>query len=446
MSKMSRNKDAYLIRKNLEVIYGPVTLRELKSGFDRMEYSLQDEIAGPGSIWVFLENNKSLKRHYPEVHEHVYRNLKNWAQTSQNRIYDVPTKKLKARRNKDPIIKAIAAIVACLVLALAIYYGRNDLKDIFKGSGLSSEYGLRLLKEEKFKVLDEYMSKVFPGLVARQNSNELSKWMPLIRWYAFYGNGTLSGISAKALKGRGEALVPINCSVEAWSERFILSVPRWKLFFQKKQVIADEWLLMLSWNSNKVNRYRPPGWVNPRNYYAACITIASRVFYRLADEPQFIKLVKSQFKSDAEFMIFTLRNRLVWLSHKINKTIRPVYVFDKRHMDLMTKWSCLEHAEKLGDLANCHDLGEIESNDWNSYSNYRYNLSMVRLFMNRKSVNQSQLDKIDPKFLKYSRDPFNKMDIRPEVFFAKQLIKSRGNTGKSIQKLRSEFPNYRESR
>ena len=57
----------YLIRVDMERFIGPLTLREVRESYRRMEFGLQDEIAASNRAWVAFDDLERVKRYYPEL-------------------------------------------------------------------------------------------------------------------------------------------------------------------------------------------------------------------------------------------------------------------------------------------------------------------------------------------------------------------------------------------
>jgi hypothetical protein len=49
----------------MERFLGPYTLKQVKDAYGRMEFGLQDEVAGSLRQWVAFDDFESIRKHYP---------------------------------------------------------------------------------------------------------------------------------------------------------------------------------------------------------------------------------------------------------------------------------------------------------------------------------------------------------------------------------------------
>ena len=431
----------YLVRRNLETIYGPMNFDEFKDGFEHMEFGLQDEIASHCSKWVFLENTRLLKRKYPEIHEYVYQNLRTWSDGLQNKIYDT-------RHNRPPSPKKSKRTLILLVLTLAALGGffihkEGLLEDLQVGRSrsFSINEANRLLKEDKIAALEEKMKVNIQDILTSNKGSDLYAWLPIIRWYAYHQDGELTGVPPQFLKGTVDEVSPDDCSMASLRDLFFDSVPQWRDLLIRRQLVDGEWARLLAWDPHWIKRRMQAGWVKPESYLGACVYMGLKVFYSIASDQEFMARIQSVYKDSSNFFIVTIRNRLSWLSYIINGTSKPNLNFDKRQTDLISIWSCMENSLKVSELNKCYEFGGGRGAEWKSYTDYRYLFNLVKPLMFDEQTGRTLLSQFDDRIFSVIKnsDPYTKLDIRAEVSFLRQYFKEKGDVYKSLQRVRVEF-------
>lgn len=433
------SKKLYLVRRDLENIHGPMTLEEFQVGFDRMKFGLQDEIAGHCSRWVFLENSKLLKKHYPDVFEYVYQNLKSWSHGVSNRIPEEPKE-----FNKKMIIKFFGIFSVILLIGGGWAYHKNWISFHIpqESAEFTVEQAITLLKEEKISVLAKKLKANLPSVVESvQNSAGIREpWMPVIRWYAFHGSGSVAGVSPEIIRGNVDAFVPGDCSEQAWKKQIQASLPQWSLLMKHEKDTADIWSRLLAWDPHWIMRRPQTGWIKPESYISACIYMALKSFFSVASEDEFMKQILLTYKEKSTFIIHSIKNRLAWQSWLVNGTARPILAFDRQNMDFLTQWSCLESADSMEKLFTCHEYYP-HINQKVSYLDYRFIMNFIRLNLKEDTVEDKYLAMITDRMLEAPLlDSFTGFDYRAELAFLRQLVKEQGNVYKSLQRVRVEFP------
>ena len=69
------SKKLYLVRVDMERIYGPLTKEELKDEYAKMRFGIQDEVCSSLNKWVNFDNARSLRKYYPELVDFVEREM-----------------------------------------------------------------------------------------------------------------------------------------------------------------------------------------------------------------------------------------------------------------------------------------------------------------------------------------------------------------------------------
>ena len=434
-------KKLYLVRRNLETIFGPMNFEEFKDGFEHMEFGLQDEIASHCSKWVFLENTRVLKRKYPEIHEYVYQNLRTWSDGLQNKIYDT-------RNNRPPPVKKPNKIMILIILILVAFGGYFVHKEGLLNNflvGRSKKFTVseakKLLKEEKISLLEEKMKSNIQFILTSNKGPNLYEWLPIIRWYAYHQDGELTGVPPQFLKGRVDEITPDNCSMTSMRNMFFDSIPQWRDFLIRRQLVDGDWARLLAWDPHWVKRRIQAGWVKPESYFGACVYMGLRVFYGISGDQEFMARVNSFYRDSSSFFLVTIRNRLAWLSYIINGTAKPTLSFQKKPTDLVSIWSCMENALNTTELNECYEFSGTKGNEWTSYMDYRYLFNLIKPLMFDEQTGKTILNQFDERIFSLIKnsDPYTKLDIRAEVSFLRQYFKEKGDVYKSLQRVRVEF-------
>ncbi|MFK7822532.1 MAG: hypothetical protein AB8G05_00120 [Oligoflexales bacterium] len=434
-------KKLYLVRRNLETIFGPMNFEQFKDGFEHMEFGLQDEIASHCSKWVFLENTRVLKRKYPEIHEYVYQNLRTWSDGLQNKIYDT-------RNNRPPPVKKTNKMWIPVVLLLLVFGGYFIHKEGLLNNiqvGRSKNFTVidanKLLKEDKISLLEEKMKSNIQNILTRNKGSDIYEWLPIIRWYAYHKDGEVTGVPPQFLKGTVDEISPDNCSIKSLRDMFFDSIPQWREFIIRRQLVDGNWAKILAWDPHWVKRRTQAGWVKPESYFGACVYMGLKVFYSISSDQEFMARVNSVYKDSSNFFIHTIKNRLAWLSYIINGTTKPNLNFDRKQTDLISIWSCMENSLGVGELNRCYEFDGSRGVEWKAYTDYRYLFNLVKPLMFDEQTGPTLLNQFDERILSLIKnsDPFTKLDIRAELSFLRHYLKEKGDVYKSLQRVRVEF-------
>ena len=100
----------YLIRIDMERFLGPLSQKEMREAYRRMEFGLQDEIAASNKLWVSFDDLELVKRHYPELVGFVKKEmLSGWGSSVLPTSFtqDEVTKFKKKRRHGSSLLKKV---------------------------------------------------------------------------------------------------------------------------------------------------------------------------------------------------------------------------------------------------------------------------------------------------------------------------------------------------
>ena len=429
----------YLVRRNLETIYGPMNFDEFRRGFEHMEFGLQDEISGHCRTWVFLENGKALKTNYPEIHKYVFQNLNTWSDSLQHNSFKrgINRSMLRSKQNK------VFATLLVIFVFLLIFYARkegvfNSRKDEF-----SAKDAVKMLRQEKYAHLDDKIKSMLPQILSTQKKGgEFFEWLPVLRWYAFQGNGEIPGIPGRIIRGVAADHLPEVCSYSKFRNLYLKSVPKWQDFLVKKELIEESWAQILSWDPHWIKRRVQAGWIKPESYPAACISMGLQVFSTLHSDSEFTETIAGVYGGKAQSLQDTIKNRFAWISYIVNSTSKP-------HMDpllpkknLTDQWSCMEAATNLAQLTSCHESTKKDKDGWRAYGENRFLFNLVRLLVHgsedsRKKILADFFGDQNPSVFT-ATDPFNSSDLRAELTFLRTLLRENGDKEKSFNRVRIE--------
>ena len=91
----------YLIRVDMERFIGPLTLKEVRDSYRRMEFGLQDEIASSNKPWVAFDDLERINRIYPELGNLIKKEmLSGWGSTEPDTKTTTGVEKVESSSKK----------------------------------------------------------------------------------------------------------------------------------------------------------------------------------------------------------------------------------------------------------------------------------------------------------------------------------------------------------
>lgn len=414
--------DYYLVRRNLETIVGPMTLKEFKDKFEHMEFGLQDEISSHCSKWIFLEDAKKLKVYYPSVYKYIFSDLRTWTDQMNQKV-NLSSKK-KPSKKKSKIAKRMWMVFLGVVflISMLVWHNRAYLYQEFQASTDDTQIDLVEVKNfydgGQFDQLDAYMRSYEAQIARKANSAEAKDWLPYIRWFVYFKGGNMDDVSAQTLKGEEAELnnTPVDCSFNSWKYRFQESIRDWRAIFSGQELPKAHWSRILAWDPHWIKRRPSEGWLQPSNYYGGCVFMALQGFLVLSEEQDFVALVDSVYPNEAGRYLNTIKNRLLWLSHVVNGTEKPSQsVLRRRSIDL-ERLTCYESSMTHEGLKKCLNLPASED-DWYKYMYGRFSNNSLRLILQNRTYNKLAADAFEMKDQLITVDSLTRLDFSAEHYF-----------------------------
>lgn len=412
----------YLIRVDMERFIGPLTLRELRESYRRMEFGLQDEIASSNKPWIAFDDLDRISRIYPELAQMIKKEmLSGWGSTeseprslpSAERIDSLPRKTFSLFLKLSSLI-FITALV--FVIVYAVREKRvNDLKAALKDPKIiQAAYLYGGGHNPSFESFMHRNRKKINRSIRKNRS--FSTWIPFIRTVAFTNEGKWEGISAKKIRGKDAAQAPVDCSVSMWKDRWISSEGQWERFLRGRILPNEDWAKLLVWDpawiSQRLNhRY----WLEPRNYYEACLQMSK------AGLEEAFATIKSPSKT-------VILSRLNWMIGQIDNSLGTSDETEFQMSGSLWSLSCIEDSDEDSALQNCQNSVRL-GKDWKKFSAERVQLRKVRRILeNHTSIKGSLLEDMKANISTIPNKAFlTGLDYRQELKFYQLLIGNSGN-------------------
>jgi hypothetical protein len=417
----------------MERFLGPFTLKQLKEAYSRMEFGLQDEVAGSLRQWVAFDNFENIRKYYPELVQLVQKEmLSGWGVSNHSAISSssLPVKvKAPTRTRSSWSIWMLVGSLIFVITALGF--------SLYKEGQLTSVIGM--IKDRQFYTAksmygDRYNAR-FEGFMDRnretinqalKRKKSSSQWLPYVRAVAFEKDGRWEGLTAKRLRGQVEGLLPVDCSMGAWETRWTQSREQWTRFLDGREFPREEWAYLLSLDPHWIQRRSPsPGWIEPGSYAEGCLRMAVKSMQRLTGE-----------NMSWEAKVFVSRMR--WQLGVVNGQA-PDEDFEMSG----TLWalSCIEDAREDSALKNC--LGSVNPKQgWREVFDIAVvNRKLELAVLGRSLIESSALNEFQSwvtDFSNRAKDFFMPRDA--ELKFYQEVIQQQGQIDQARDLMNQKFP------
>jgi len=428
----------YLVRRSIETYIGPMKLRELKDSYKRMEFGLQDEVAGNRGEWVAFDDLKKLKSTYPEISKLVSDELLGgWgiSEHSQKKLIR-PNAVKKSKKNSRPT-KGLLVLFFILGASSALYFsGRYRLIQKLSFFQKSDPTSLATLVDtDDLSEFDQQMEKLLPKILPKvKNSRSLyNQWIPYLRLLAFQKEGELPGLNAKLLRGMGKFAAPNDCSYESWLSRWRSSFSEWGVFDGSgAPSIKNDWSRVLLWDSNWMYRRRSaPGWKKISHYYEACLLMSRKALVSLRDQ----SLVPLESKNIAESFIERMTFQID-MTHGV-----PSKVGNPSSPIVLKLSNCLESATTMEELSSCNKPSALNK-QWGDYFTWVEARQKMFIFLQDKSAlsddQLSDLRKIHHNLK--TIDPLTEFSYQAELQYFVAILLNNGSLLEARKQVGYEFP------
>ncbi|MCX6127773.1 MAG: hypothetical protein NTX25_01760, partial [Proteobacteria bacterium] len=336
----------FLIRVDMERFLGPYTLRQVKEAYQRMEFGLQDEVAGNLRQWVSFDDFESIRRHYPELVQLVQREmLSGWGMSSQSALgqADLPIKaKPRPVARGSWVMRLILLIIVGSSLALGtLLYRDGQFENLLLMLKDRQLYTARSLYGDRYNVrFESFMDRNHDAVnQAIKRKKTMNAWLPYVRAIAFERDGRWEGLSAKKMRGNAEKFLPMDCSMSSWEQRWTQSRELWRKFLDGREFPQQEWAMMLAMDPHWIRNRSPlAGWLSPGHYAEACLRMGLK------------SLQRQPAGSNLGWEIKVFNSRLRWQLGVINSKIPDE---DFEMSGSLWALSCIEEAEDEAAMHNC---------------------------------------------------------------------------------------------
>ncbi|MBP9706652.1 MAG: hypothetical protein KBD78_03350 [Oligoflexales bacterium] len=426
----------FLVRRDYENYIGPFSLTKLVAAYKAMEFGLSDEVSGSCGPWVKLEHQEELKKNYAEIYNYLFN--KESVPVSEYAEPIRPLKRRRKRRAQKPSSKWLWFVVFAAALALVTIFSSDWLVLKLK----PTEFNVELFQRHRARI--ERLQKTeglfsVRGYVAN-NSTELVQLamsspeafnflIPFLRYYAYANEGELKGLDVQYLRGTLDESTPKSCSVTNWKKQWQslsgLSVDQ----FESVAINSDkDWYKLLLWNRAWINRRQSKLWLEPLNYYQACIQMAQLALDQLVSG--------NNLKSTNPLVLESVQNRLIYLQHMVAQSDRKTMV-TKSIFSVLT---CLDSAKTFDEIEDCSKgfSGELALKP---LLEQRVILSYLGLYLNSESPASAQLvNAIRNSTSLLSSDPITKLNMDAEKNLHSLLLGNNFNRDLVLSRLTVMFP------
>lgn len=453
----------YLIRRENRIFLGPMTIEAFREGLRKMTFGLQDEVAGNCGKWVILDNEEQIRKNYPELVGIIsaelpvaWREMTGHAKQISKKDQKVKAVKAKererssstssrrssggdlesygrSRKNRANALLFAFIAVAVLAIAAGLYMKTREepLPQVTEIAALAQ-------KSDPNEFLNEMGNRIIP-IVSKINRGKdpQNTWLPYLRMYAFYTNGTVDNLPIKVLRGTVPASAPQDCSVDSWKKRWRESAPQTAAWLNGKSLVRTQMTRALSWDPHWIRRRAVKGWLKPRNWFEGCLMSATVALRGLATEVN--------LGADAGVMTVDM---LAAVSRRLQAELE---IIQTGHTSLsgdsttvLGSLTCMDQAENFAALQRCRtkfaDVGLQQFSD--EHANWQW----VRLAL------ASPTNPIEPALLAdinqgisklVSEDTMSKLDFSPELRFLQLLQQQTGKLDGVVERVGSEFADVR---
>ncbi len=419
----------------MERFLGPYSLKQVKEAYGRMEFGLQDEIAGSLRQWVAFDDFESIRKHYPELVQLVQREmLSGWGVSTHSAMgssaLPVKVKTPSRSRKSSPSVLWILVILLIAVLA-AVGFSLHKDGELGNLIGMLKD---RQLYEARVQYGDRYNAR-FEAFMDRNRESinaALRKrrtsalWLPYVRAVAFEKDGRWEGLSFRKLRGHTDGFLPQDCSMGAWEQRWTKSKGDWARFLDGREFPRDEWSHLLAMDPHWIRSRSPsPGWIHPGTYAEGCLRMAVKAMQRLTGD-----------KDSWEAKVFISRMR--WQLGVVNAQV-PDEEFEMSG----TLWalSCIEDAREVDALKNCQ--GSVNPKQgWRDVFEVSTLHRKIELTLEgRKSLDGDALSSFEKMVSEFgNRAPPYYLPREPELKFYQEIVQQKGDVEGARDTVQPKYP------
>ncbi|MCX6116678.1 MAG: hypothetical protein NT027_03990 [Proteobacteria bacterium] len=445
----------YLVRRENLRFIGPMTRSEFREGLRRMDFGLQDEVAGHCGAWVLLDREDMVQRHYPELAAIVteempaaWREMTGHAKKLTHNEQSVKSSRARKSGNhgssssskskhknsqgKPKLILGVSVLLLSLAAGAYLWVKNQQEQPIPVGdiANLALQNDMApFLNEMGFKLV-AVTSRV------QKNKEMLASWLPYLRMYAFHTNGSIEGVSQKILRGSAAPAAPLDCSVEAWKKRWTELLPQIGSLTTGKLVPKTQWVKTLMWDPYWIMRRTNKGWINPRNWYEGCLmsaTVAIRAISSSGGSGGLNGGQSAEATGTSPSETIALVSRRLQIQLETLRSMKSTLPND--NVSFLGALSCMDLSLTFGDINRCKRKGFDPVSD--SALDEYYNWSLIRLGFEGQSLQDkefiNELTLVVPRLTPESS--FSKLDYSIEL----QIIKDGLAAGGKFEGYKDKF-------
>lgn len=451
----------YLVRRNLETFLGPMTLEELKKSYQRMDFGLQDEVGGSYGNWVAFDDLEKINKNYPELTQVVRETMLGGWGFSQNMATKIIDKKQSHKSKSGGSRKssgssgisfALTLILVLTAVGFSAYYVARHTKmgnkffNITK-SDPATKFEKLLRGGERSSFINSFKSKL-PAVLndARKSNENLNRWLPSLRAYAFLTKGGIDGVPSKILKGQVEGMSPNKCSLDFWKKQWNLSKPALADVVKKfpSSQRLTPWQQVLAWDPYWIaRRSEEDQWIYPQNYHHACVIMAEKAFSDVfanpetsGVEPSFVKAVEGRLRQLSSIIE-------TGMAANAGITSEGDEIEDEGEVSFIASLGCLDSVDAISDTADCFNDEDI-SDSWKKYMKNREHITAMRIQFHQfaTAITKKDLENVAKLASSINRsDSITGFRYQAETRYVRNLLRNNGDVTRSINELKYQHQN-----
>ncbi len=446
----------YLIRRENRVFIGPLTLEQFRDSLRTMNFGLQDEVAASCSNWVVLDNEELIRKKYPELVGIISSELPvAWREMTghakqitkkDQKVKASPAQERPARRASQSSDRHKSKqnqkgsnnkiLISSLMIAVAAVGAGIYLKSQDESIPPVGDIAALAQKPDPSDFLNEMGLRIVPIInKINRNKEAQSAWLPYVRMYSFYTNGTVDNFSQKTLRGNLSPAAPADCSVDSWKKRWREGAPQTVAWLNGKTIARNQVTKALTWDPHWIRRRPTKGWIRPRNWYEGCLMSATVAMKSIATDPNFgadpgvltidvVAAVSRRLQAQLEII----------QSGKASQLAEPTNT-----TNMMT---CMEQAESVATLQKCKPKFsdqnlQLVMDDHANWQNVRFALATPVGMIVDPGL-QAEITKSIAKMT--AEEPMSKLDFAAELKYLQLLQQSSWKIDGIAERLNTDFP------
>lgn len=413
----------------METFLGPFKIKEVGQAYRQSQFDLQDEIAGSQGEWVCFDDFERMKRHYPEVHTIVKRQIVGSWESEPSKSSD------QSNNEKHPIGKSkiskykktsYGVLILFVISCLFFFFNTSPIRNLYDAFFNPLFYEAKSKYSEAYNEdFANFMKRNSKAINIEINKNSaLKTWLPFLRSVAFNEKGVWPGLPFRVLKGNAQSS-PSDCSFDAWKRHWISSKKDWSEYVEGRFISKQWWAQILFWDSEwiKFRSLDRSFWLSPNNYYEACLMMAHKS----------LQTVPAPEQGDIKANILS---RLAW-----QKSDSKQEAVSSQFEMFGSLWvlSCIESSDRSSDVDACFQSKSL-SNSWKVQLGKKAILKKLLLLTRGKNqLSSNELsDLADLMKLLKSAPPIDGIEYSKEIQFYDRLQSFGGDVKKSLNRHNSK--------